>query len=324
MDTEIELTTPEVNLMRVRNRLLAILCVLWFAAPASAATIDYSAPPGNNYDKADFRLWFPDDAGRIRAIVVLVPGSNGDGRPMAADEFWQKFAAERHLALVACRFTDKKHDQSFIEEYVNVLQGSGQALLDALREFATQSKHPEIAGAPIMLWGMSAGGEFDYEFTAWKPERVIAFVVNKGNIYYTALAPAAARAVPGLLFTGEKDLEFRTNTIVGLFAVNRRAGALWALTQEPGLGHEVGRSKDLGAMLFDAVLPLRLPETGATADGTVALRALSDKDGFYGDPGDHTIAPVASAKPPSKPVAWLPTERLAKAWLAVVTGKAFD
>ena len=243
---------------------------------------------------------------------------------MAADEFWQKFATERHLALVACRFTDKKHDQSFIEEYVNVSQGSGQALLDALTGFATQSKHPELAGAPIMLWGMSAGGEFNYEFTVWKPERVIAFVVNKGNIYYTALAPAAARAVPGLLFTGEKDLEFRTNTIVGLFAVNRRAGALWALTNEPGLGHEVGRSKDLGAMLFDAVLPLRLSDTGASADGTVTLRALSDKDGFYGDPADHTIAAVAGAKPPSKPVAWLPNERLAKAWQAVVSGKPFE
>jgi len=243
---------------------------------------------------------------------------------MVVDEFWQKFATERHLALVACRFTDKKHDQSFIEEYVNVSQGSGQALLDALGAFAAQSKHPEVAGAPIMLWGMSAGGEFNYEFTVWKPERVIAFVVNKGNIYYTALAPAAARAVPGLLFTGEKDLEFRTNTIVGLFAVNRRAGALWALTQEPGLGHEVGRSKDLGAMLFDAVLPLRLPETGAAADGTVTLRALSDKDGFYGDPADRTIAPVAGAKPPAKPVAWLPNERLANAWLAVVTGKPFN
>ena len=36
----------------------------------------------------------------------------------------------------ACRFTDKPHDQSFIEEYVNVSKGSGQALLDVLAKFA--------------------------------------------------------------------------------------------------------------------------------------------------------------------------------------------
>jgi pimeloyl-ACP methyl ester carboxylesterase len=33
---------------------------------------------------------------------------------------------------------------------------------------------------------MSAGGQFNYEFAAWKPDRVAAFVVNKGGIYYTA------------------------------------------------------------------------------------------------------------------------------------------
>ena len=92
------------------------------------------------------------------------------------------------------------------------------AFLDALGAFADKSHHPEIATAPLLLWGMSAGGEFNYEFVAWKPERVVAFVVNKGGIYYTALAPKAARDVPGVLFVGGKDLESRTSTITGLFA----------------------------------------------------------------------------------------------------------
>ena len=78
------------------------------------------------------------------------------------------------------------------------------------------------------MWGRSAGGQFNYEFVAWKPERVLAFVVNKGGIYYSALLPKAAREVPGMLFIGGKDLAFRNNTIAGLFAVNRRGGALWA------------------------------------------------------------------------------------------------
>ena len=154
---------------------------------------------------------------------------------MAEDPFWREFATTQRLAIVACRFTDKPHDQGFIEEYVNVSQGSGQALLDALAVFAKQSGHAEVAAAPLLLWGMSAGGQFNYEFAAWKPERVIAFVVNKGGIYYSALVPRAARNVPALLFVGDKDLAFRTNTIVGLFAVNRRAGALWALVN--GTGH---------------------------------------------------------------------------------------
>ena len=37
-------------------------------------------PPGNNYDKAEFRFWYPRDAGALRGVIVLNPGSNGDGR----------------------------------------------------------------------------------------------------------------------------------------------------------------------------------------------------------------------------------------------------
>src|SRR6185295_19911659 len=104
---------------------------------------------------------------------------------------------------------------------------------------------------------MSAGVEFNYEFTAWKPERVLAFVVNKGGIYYTALASKAARDVPGILFIGGKDLDSRIHTITGLFDLNRRSGALWALAEEPGAAHVVGRSIDVARIFFEDVLALR-------------------------------------------------------------------
>jgi poly(3-hydroxybutyrate) depolymerase len=198
-------------------------------AQGNSAVIDDSIPPGANFDKAQFRLWLPANTPTLDAVLVLVPGSNGDGRAMAEDTVWQKFAQDHRLAIVACRFTDKPHDQSFIEEYVDVSRGSGQALVDIVSRFAERTRHPELASAPFLFWGMSAGGEYNYEFAAWKPERVVAFVVNKGNIYYHALVPRAAREVPAILFVGGKDLAFRTTTIAGLFAVNRRGGALWAL-----------------------------------------------------------------------------------------------
>jgi pimeloyl-ACP methyl ester carboxylesterase len=155
----------------------------------------------------------------------MTPGSNGDGRPDVEIAGWQEFAARNKVALVGCRFTDKPHDQGFIEEYVNVSRGSGKALETALSAFAERSKHPELATAPLLLWGMSAGGQFNYEFVAWKPERVAAFVVNKGGIYYSALLSRDARKVPGILFVGGKDMDSRIATITGLFAVNRRGGA---------------------------------------------------------------------------------------------------
>jgi poly(3-hydroxybutyrate) depolymerase len=284
---------------------------------ATASVLDDSIPPGANFDKAQFRLWLPNEPGPVHGALILVPGSNGDGRAMAEDTVWQSFATRNELAIIACRFTDKPHDQGFIEDYVNVSKGSGQALLDILDRFAARSHHPELANAPLLFWGMSAGGQFDYEFAAWKPERVIAFVVNKGGIYYTALTSRATRAVPALLFIGGKDLESRVNTITGLFALNRRGGAPWALTEEPGAAHVVGRSRDLAIVFFDDVLPLRLDaESGA-------LKPLDEKTGFVGDYHAKTIAPIAAASLPNYPTAWLPTERVARAWLAVVTGQPF-
>jgi poly(3-hydroxybutyrate) depolymerase len=284
--------------------------------PYEPGPLDITIPSTatSNYDHADFRLWVPDGAGALKGIVVLVPGSNGEGRRMADDTLWQSFAKRNHAAIVATRFTDKPHEQNFLEDYVQVSRGSGQALLDAIDSLATRAKHPELKTAPLFLWGMSAGGQFNYEFTAWKPERVAAFVVNKGGIYYSALVPRAAREVPGLLFIGGKDLESRIATITGLFALNRRAGALWALTEEPSVGHAVARSAELGAIFFEDVMSLR-----AGPEGT--LKPLTEKDGWYGDIHAKAISPVGAQKPPVAPTAWLPTERIAKAWLSVVTDK---
>jgi dienelactone hydrolase len=241
-----------------------------------------------------------------------MPGSNGDGRPAAEDTVWQAFATKNKLAIVAVRLTDKPHDQSFIEQYANVSQGSGQALLDAIAKFSTRSKHPELANAPLLLWGMSAGGEFNYEFTVWKPERVAAFIVNKGNFYYTALVPPAARNVPGMLFVGGKDLEFRTNTIVGLFALNRRGGALWALGEEAAVGHVVGKSRDVAMVFFEDVLPLRL------GDQPGQLKPIAAKSGFLGDFKSKSFQPIGETAP-KDPTAWLVTERVARAWQDMVS-----
>src|SRR5574338_1252744 len=158
---------------------------------------------------------------------------------------------------------------------------------------------------------MSAGGQFNYEFVAWKPERVMAFVVNKGGIYYSALLSRAAREVPGMLFIGGKDLEFRNNTIRGLFAVNRRGGALWALAEEPGVAHVVGKSRDVSIVFFEDVLKLRT--------GTSGLAHLDEKTGFLGDLSARTFAAQGEARVPNYPTAWLPTERVARAWQAMVT-----
>jgi poly(3-hydroxybutyrate) depolymerase len=193
--------------------------------------------------------------------------------------------------------------------------GRGMAEDTVWQSFAIRSAHPELAAAPFLMWGMSAGGQFNYEFVAWKPERVAAFVVNKGGIYFTALASRESRAVPGMLFVGGKDLESRIWTISGLFAVNRRGGALWALATEPDAAHIVGQSRDVALAFFEDILPMRLGGPGGT------LKPVAEKSGFTGDLKAKTFTAIGDAKPPTEPNSWLPTERVARAWQTMETGK---
>ncbi len=289
------------------------LCATTFALTvtfAAAETFDASVPAGNNYDKAEFRLWIPESVEKVHAVLVLVPGSNGDGRDQVDTPLWRELAKEQGLALVALYMTDKMHEDMFIEHYVNVREGSGDAFLTALDELAGLSGHAEIATAPLLLWGMSAGGEFNYEFAVWRPERVAAFVVNKGGIYYSALASSAARQVPGLFFVGTDDLAFRNDIIRGIFSMNRRAHAQWALLEQKGVDHAVAGSDLIAADFYRDVLQARL-----SADGK--LKTLSIENGYFCDPASGDCIPAATAEAPREPVSWLATGALAEIWKKV-------
>lgn len=69
-------------------------------------------------------------------------------------------------------------------------------------------------------------------------------------------------------------------------------------------------------MFFEDVLAMRLAGE--------QLAPVPDKTGFIGDLKAATFQSVATAAAPTVPTAWLPTERIARAWQAVITAKSFD
>jgi pimeloyl-ACP methyl ester carboxylesterase len=286
--------------------------------PILATILNDSVPAGKNFNRAVFRLWYPDDYKSVAGIIVLMPGSNGDGRNQVADSLWQGLARKHGFALLGCWFTDFRHDDMMIESYANAAGGSGQALLDVLAGFAAESGFTEMTDAPLVLWGHSAGGQFNYEFACWKPERVIAFIVNKGGFYYTALAPKATRNIPGLFFTGEKDLDARKDIIKGIFSMNRRAGALWAFAEEPGAGHEVGNTMKMAAVFINEIIPLRLPRGPGGASSSRLLLPLTEKSGYIGDFKSGIIIAPSEIRSVDYTASWLPGPKSAAAWLAVI------
>lgn len=104
--------------------------------------------------------------------------------------------------------------------------------------------------------------------------------------------------------------------------MNRRAGAQWALAEEPGAGHVIGRSRDLAMLFFEDVLLLRVDATSNAESRP--LKPLDERAGYLGDPKAKTFVAVAGAPAPTEPTSWLPTERVARVWQAVVTDQPFE
>ena len=278
---------------------------LFGATAARAGIFDCEIKPSakDNFTKAAFRLWLDDGNKPARAILLLAPGWNGDGRGMANDHDWQDFARAHQLAIVALQFQSLEKSTP----YHVVEAGSGQALLKALTTLATDSKHPELANAPLLMWGHSAGGQFDYGFACFRPGRVIAFAAIKGG-YYDSKFNALVRQVPAVFIIGEKDERYRIDNITKLFTENRRADALWCVATEPGHGHDIGKSNDLIRPFLAGVLAKRL--AGST------LSAAPVDTGWFGDLATNTVN--VSAGSPRERSVWLPDEATAKAWKAFI------
>ena len=104
-------------------------------------TFDTTIPPGENYDKAEFRLWLPEKPETLRGVLVAVSGSNRDSRPwldqptwtelierrnfITRPSYWHDIATRHGLALLGLQLTDKPHEDMFIEEYCELSRGSG-------------------------------------------------------------------------------------------------------------------------------------------------------------------------------------------------------
>ncbi len=112
---------------------------------------------------------------------------------------------------------------------------SGQQFDQSLAKLAEKSLHPEVATAPIAMWGLSAGGQFTYNFACWKPERLVAFGISKGGHNFLDASPATLR-LPGLFIVAAHDMGERVTNLTGLFTDGRRSGAPWCLVLEPGVG----------------------------------------------------------------------------------------
>lgn len=289
--------------------------------------------PGNNYKLANFRLVVPKKYDECKAILLAIPGYQGNGLAIADRKGWLDFAIENKLAIMTVHMqSDRKRPN-----YHKMDQDSGRAFFEALSQLTKKAKMPKINDLPLLVTGHSAGGQCAFGMACIAPERIIAFAGSKGGYYLTQEKSLEQTAkVPGILYIGEKDLERRIKGINDVYTKFRKENAIWTLAIDPGAGHGPGKTPELTKKFFKIMLELRLSK-----EKKGKLVDISEMESWQGDLETKTI----SAKPKKikktkkkkksrkkkktekdkkteKLSVWLPNEEFAKEWKEFIeTGK---
>jgi hypothetical protein len=301
---------------------------------------EVSVPPTGSaqYLSADYRLWIPKGVKNLRGLIVRQHRCDYDspremtiGLNYANDLQWQALALKYQFALLGTKLPiDYQSKNRYSDDPCNswslINRGSEKAFLIALQKFSQKSQHPELVKIPWVLWGYSGGADWSIQMAKKYPERTIAVVLARGGavnisdsvpslMLASKISPRLLK-VPILFAVGEKDSQHIEEGIElpkKVFERYRKAGAIWAIAEEPDTGHETADTRLLAIPFLDAMLRERL----RVRDGK--LNPVDATQGWLGNLTTHAIVPLKEYKGDPLEAVWLPNEETARKWKSYVT-----
>lgn len=268
--------------------ILAVVVLLGAGSGWAAQTGAFDVPLGRGLTRFDY--WIPSvHSGAPAAVLLLVPGYNGDGMGMLSAE-WQAFAERHGVVLLAPSFRTSPQELGRREGYYYPEQGSGRAVERALAELRQRTP---VRTTQIFLFGFSAGAHFAHRFARWKPEMVGAFAA--GGAAWWDEPDAALRKVPAFIFCGEEDP--RLSACARYFEVGVDLDLPWVWRSYRGIGHALSPGMQRTAQAFLAHY----------------LRAERDEPSLYGDAQTYEVSREVDDIPEATRMR-LPSAAFAEIW----------
>lgn len=283
---------------------------------AGANTHDFALTVQEIYESGANAIYVPGGVGPLRGVIIILGGPITSGfvtgeriapldnpdlelslQALAAS--LRALATSSHVALFGSTTTGMANSAA-----------SDNALFAAISSFAASSGHPEMAVAPVLLFGLSGGAPESAGLVSRHPERAIG-LLERVPTSVTALTAPAALAVPTFVMQAELD-EVVDNMAVGtIYSANRSLGGLWALAVELGIGHHVATSRGNAAAAgwISVALTLRLPVTPGDP-----LIALDQPSGWLGNQTTLEVAPWADYTDDRSTASWLLSQLAATSW----------
>jgi hypothetical protein len=270
----------------------------------------------HDYTEADhkFRLVVPEDLEVVRGILVVGPYSGGDSRDYHQQVWYREFMHLHGFAFLGAK-------DFYLHDY--------KVLQNALKQFAADSKHPELVTAPYAATGFSAGGGFARRLLMADPDRLITAVIVGSTLKFDGKPTAASLGTPVCVING--DLEHEPGEASGMAAAlepvlaeYRPKGALWGWMAVEGVGHEFAGQEVLAMPMLDAAVRLRYPAEGDVRKGPLKLKPIDPESGWVADnttwkSGLTTIAPAREFKGRIAKSSWLLNEDVAFVYRAYAT-----
>lgn len=179
----------------------------------------------DNIDGSTFRVSLPPGDGLVRGVLFWWPGTGGDDRHFTTDPNFRKIADLWGFAIASPRgnYDSTPNRYEFPQPRLGFF-------FDRLAQIALTTGRPEIAHAPFVLSGMSAGSySTSHSLDIW-PERTIAALGQQGW-YYPPLPLTAitlsplAKEIPALNLGGQlENTQSPPSSIFPAFDEFRKAG----------------------------------------------------------------------------------------------------
>lgn len=314
-------------MLRSTLPLAALLLVSTARGDGRIVEVSYpgSEEPGELMYAVTYRAWIPDGVKTLRGVIVHQHGCGAGackGGETAADDLqWQALARKWDCALLGPSY--KQEDKQDCRKWCDPRNGSRDRFLQALRDLAAKSDHPELDDVPWCLWGHSGGGFWASLMMTSDPDRIVAAWLRSGTAFAEwekgGIAKPEIRettyGIPFIANPGVKerdDVRFKGAWDGGLAMTKafRSRGAPAAFAPDPRTGHECGESRDLAIPYFDACLAARLPEKGSNR-----LRPIDPASGWLAPFEGGEAIPARGAEPGiASGAGWLPTAEVARAW----------
>ena len=296
-----------------------------------------SEKPGGLIFAVNYTIWIPPGVRSLRGVVVhqhgCGEGSCRSGLTGAYDLHWQALAKRHDCALLAPSY--EQPQSANCQMWCDPRNGSDAAFQRCLVDLGKKSGHPELSRVPWALWGHSGGGHWAGGMVLLHPERVAAAWLRSGVPLIEAnperpeikvhSVPDAALKVPVMCNPGTKEgVTVKDGRFARVWPANevffyglRGKGGLIGVAVDPLTAHECGNQRYLAIPWLHACLSLRLPEVAGDP-----LRPMPTDHAWLAKPTGSKAWPAAKyAGDPAK-AAWLPNERVARAWMQYVKDTA--